>query len=77
MSIHVDEKTGTVTFYEYNTLSETDLICPDCGKVDRKGSQRKPFSNAVYKCHHCGCEYTCSIQKYYKTYRYYDESEIL
>ena len=75
MSIHVDEWTGQVAFYEYDTLSDTNLICPDCGKVDRKGSERKPFRNAVYKCHHCGAEYTVAIEKYFRTYRYYDESD--
>lgn len=71
----VDEKTGTVVFEDYDTLSDTNLICPNCGKVDRKGSERKPFRNFVYKCNHCSAEYTVAIEKYFRTYRYYDESD--
>lgn len=70
----VDEKTGTVVFEDYDTLSDTSLICPNCGKIDRKSSERKPFRNFVYKCRHCGAEYTVAIEKYFRTYRYYDES---
>lgn len=71
----VDEKTGTVVFEDYDTLSDTNLICPNCGKVDRKGSERKPFRNFVYKCHNCGAEYTVAIEKYFRTYHYFDESD--